>query len=153
MKVSNWIPKKKDHRYAYLTFQAKLIKKHFQFLTCKIEYNVLKCKGWLQPDDCINRYQVLIEYVLGKEPKTTILSPDILPNRTIHMYRDHSLCLLYPPDLKWTEQTKVYEYTIPWISEWIVYYEIYLLNGNHWEGRESPEHFKESQKNTNEDFD
>jgi len=53
--------------------------------------------------------------------------------------------------MRWTEQTPVYKYTVPWISEWIVYYEIYQMNGGIWEGPESPLHMNESDKNINFD--
>jgi hypothetical protein len=55
--------------------------------------------------------------------------------------------------MTWNEKTQVYMYTIPWLIEWIVYYELYLINGNTWEGRESPVHFKESEMNINKDMD
>ncbi len=91
-----------------------------------------------------------MEYVVGNEPKTTILTPTIYPSKHIHMYRDHSICLHYPPDMRRNEKIKVFEYTIPWISEWIIYYEIYKMT-NVWEGRESPFHIRESDKNINID--
>lgn len=145
------IPRKKDYRYAYLQGQKKLIEQHYDFLKCRIENNVLKCTGWLQPAGCKDAYKILVEYVVGKEPKTTILYPDIQPSTSIHMYRDHSLCLHYPPDMKWTEQTKIYAYTIPWISEWLIHYELYLTNGNKWVGKESPAHLTETTLNVNTD--
>lgn len=132
--------------------QKTIIEKNYSFLQSTIQNNVLKCTGWLHPPNCNNFYKVLIEYVVGKEPKTTILSPDITPSRHIHMYRDHSLCLSFPPDLKWTEKSNVAELTIPWLAEWIIYYEIYLLNGNVWEGPQSPTHLTESTKNINRDI-
>lgn len=95
----------------------------------------------------------MIEYVLGHEPKTTILCPDIQPNKHIHMYKDHSLCLSYPSDLKWTENSNVGDLTIPWLAEWIIFYEIYLLNGGIWEGPQSPAHLTEATKNVNIDLD
>ncbi len=67
------------------------------------------------------------------------------------MFNDHSICLHYPPDMFWTEKIKIYQFTVPWISEWIIYYEIYLLNGGKWEGRESPVHFTESDVNVNQE--
>lgn len=87
----------------------------------------------------------------GNEPKSTILYPEINPSPKIHMYNDQSLCLHYPPDMKWNEKTDIYQYTIPWISEWIIFYEIYLVNGNIWEGKESPVHITEREKNINQD--
>ncbi|NNV53869.1 hypothetical protein [Limnovirga soli] len=67
------------------------------------------------------------------------------------MYSDHSLCLHYLKDMKWNGWTEIYKYTIPWAIEWIHYYEVYLVNGNKWEGPESPVHFTEFDKNKYED--
>jgi hypothetical protein len=144
--------RKPYNKYAILTYQQNLVEDNYPFLKCKIIKNVLVCEGWLQPDHCKERYKIKIEYVAGNEPKSTILYPLIEPSVKIHMYNDHSLCLHYPPDMKWNERIKIYEYTIPWISEWIIYYEIYLLNGGVWEGRESPAHISEADKNLNKDF-
>ena len=141
------------NKFSVLSYQKKLIEDHYSFLNCKIENRVLTCVGQLQPDDCKNCYKIKIEYVAGNEPKSTILSPFIEPSRHIHMFRDHSLCLHYPPDMQWNEKIKIYQYTIPWISEWIIYYEIYLVNGNKWEGRESPVHITEADQNINRDVD
>lgn len=145
------IPRKRDYRYAYLISQQKLIEKHYDFLKCHIEKNVLKCTGWVQPEGSSQAYKILIEYVVGREPKTTILHPDIQPNRHIHMYRDRSLCLSYSSDMKWNERTAVFAHTVPWVIEWIVFHELYLINGNKWLGPESPEHLTEATLNINQD--
>ncbi|AZI26465.1 nucleotidyltransferase [Pedobacter sp. G11] len=145
------IPRSGSYKYAYLTHQKKLIESHFDFLKCSVENRVLKCTGYVKPDGCNQAYKVLIEHVVGKEPKTTILEPSIAPSAKIHMYADRSLCLSYPKDTKWTEKTKIYENTIPWLIEWILFYELYLVNGNIWEGPESPEHLTPASMNYNED--
>ncbi len=145
--------KKPYNKYSLLSYQQKLLEQHFPFFSCSIINNVLTCIGWLQPKDCLSRYKVKIEYVAGKEPRSTILFPIIEPSVEIHMYRNHSLCLHYREDMKWTEKIKIYEYTVPWISEWITFYELYLINGNRWEGRESPAHHKESDQNENSDME
>lgn len=140
------------NKYALLLLQQKKIEKYFPFLQCQIVDNVLVCIGSVQPENC-SKYKIKIEYVAGHEPKTTILYPYIEPCKKIHMYQDHSLCLRYPPDMRWNERVDVYKYTIPWISEWIIFYEIYLLNGNKWDGPESPTHITEDDKNVNKDVD
>ncbi|GAB3920242.1 hypothetical protein GCM10028827_01640 [Mucilaginibacter myungsuensis] len=145
------IPKRRNHKYAFLTYQQRLVESKFSFLKCHIGRNVLKCVGWLQPPDCTHRYKVLIEYVLGYEPKTTVLFPNVKPSKHIHMYKDKSLCLSFPPDLKWTQNSRMAELTIPWLVEWIIFYEIYLINGNIWEGPESPVHLTEATRNINID--
>lgn len=69
------------------------------------------------------------------------------------MYKDRSICLSYPPDIIWHERSRVAELTVPWLAEWLVYYEIYLLNGNIWEGPQSPSHLTEETMNVNADID
>jgi len=137
-------------KYALLYHQKVLIERRYHYLECHIRNNVLVCTGWLQPEGCVDRYKVRIEYVVGFEPKTTILKPNIFPSKHIHMYRDHSVCLHYPPDMRWNEKIEINQYTIPWISEWIIFYEIYKMTGK-WEGRESPVHIHERDKNINVD--
>ncbi|KAA9331150.1 hypothetical protein [Adhaeribacter soli] len=144
-------PIRSFNKYAFLTYQKRLIEQHYNFLTCSIQDNVLSCLGWVQPSGCKDKYKVKIEYVTGFEPRSTILFPKIDPCKEIHMYNDHSLCLHYPKDMPWNERIKVAYYTIPWVIEWVIFYELYLINGNEWKGRESPTHFKESEKNINKD--
>lgn len=134
-------------------YQKKLVEENYDFLKCTIINNVLVCIGWISCDSLGIKYKIKVEYVAGHEPKSTILFPVIEPSKEIHMYRDHSICLHYPPDMKWTEKTRVYLHTIPWICEWIVYYELYKINGNKWLGRESPNHIQESDKNINADVE
>lgn len=145
--------KRIKNKFALLSYQKRLIEKHYTFLKCEIDWRrtVLVCTGWVKVNEDIEPYKVKIEYVVGKEPKTTILKPFVHPCKEIHMYNDNSLCLHYSPDLVWDERIRIYEYTIPWISEWIVYYEIYKVNGNKWEGRESPVHMRETDRNVNTD--
>jgi hypothetical protein len=141
-------------RTAMLQYQKKLIEEHYEFLNCRIEKNVLICRGTIISPNFSQPYSVEIRCVCGYEPSTKILAPaDIMPNKDIHMYDDHTLCLHYPPDMKWTERTSIYRYTIPWLIEWITYYEIYLINGRVWEGPESPTHITEFDKNRTEDID
>lgn len=144
---------KKVNKYPHLLIQKKLVEQHYTFLSCSIKKEVLTCTGYLQPPGCKDRYKVKVEYVTGNEPKCTIVQPKIDPCKEIHMYNDNSVCLHYAPDMFWDEKINFYQYTIPWLSEWIVFYERYLENGGVWEGRESPSHIKESDKNINIDKD
>ena len=141
---------KKINKYPILLKQQRLIQDHYDFLRCSVNKNVLICTGWIIQPDC-ESYRIKIEYAVGYEPKSTILSPLIDPSKKIHMYNDRSLCLSYPPDMKWNEKTEIFRFTIPWIAKWIIYYEIFKGNGGEWEGPESPVHFKESERNRNKD--
>ena len=141
--------KKSINRYTVLCSQQRLLEDHYPFLRCEIDKNtVLICRGAFQPDGCSDKYEVRIEYVVGHEPKTTICKPFIEPTKHIHMYKDRSICLSYPPDMKWSEKTKVFPYTIPWITEWIIFYELYKVTGM-WFGKQSPIHLSEEDRNIN----
>lgn len=130
-----------------------LMEEHYTFLNYKIKNNVLICTGWISSEDYINKYKIEIRCVAGNEPYSKIIEPEnILPTKEIHMYKDHSLCLHYPPDMKWSGRTPIYQYTIPWVVEWTHYYELYQINGNIWEGPESPIHFTEENKNIQQDI-
>lgn len=137
----------KFNKYAVLSYQKKLIEKHYDFLNCAIVNNILICKGEIKQPDC-DIYKIKIECVAGYEPKCTILFPLIDPCKEIHMYKDHSLCLHYSPDMKWNVRTNVFQYTIPWLIEWVVFYELYKIKSV-WLGPESPIHLQESKKNRN----
>lgn len=151
--VYNYLAHKlKYKKYPLLLSQKKLIEEHYNNWRCTIDNKkVLKCHGTIKLGGC-DEYRVRIEYIAGKEPKTTILRPNIEPSDEIHMYKDHSLCLHYTPDMPWNEKVKIHETTIPWISEWIVFYEIYK-HTQRWMGKESPTHMKESDKNINRNID
>lgn len=139
---------------AMLLHQKKLIEQHYQFLRCRIEKNVLVCRGVISNPDYKNEYEVEVRCVYGFEPNTKISKPaSIVPSLEIHMYSDHALCLHYPPDLKWSAWTPIYKFTIPWLVEWTVHYELYLVNGGKWEGPESPVHFTDVDRNVSDDLD
>ncbi len=151
MKPKNLIPGIGFNRTGVLQFQRKMLEQYFDFLHCEISSNVLTCSGWISLENVEEKYKIRIEYVAGYEPKVTVLQPKIEPSEEIHMYRDHSICLHYPPDMPWNERIEVYKFTLPWISEWILFYEIYKITGK-WEGKESPNHIKENNKNINREI-
>lgn len=127
---------KLPNSFAYAMMQKREIEKKFSFLKCRIENDTLVCRGIFQPENC-NAYDVRIEFRAGCFPQVYILSPEIKPNADIHIYSEGSLCLFYPGDMKWKDTTSIAENTIPWIFEWILFYELYLLTGV-WEGEYVP---------------
>ncbi len=127
---------KLPNSYALAFRQMNELKKKYSFLQCKIENDVLICHGVFQPEYC-KAYKVRIEFRAGCFPQVYILTPRIVPNNDIHIFQEGSLCLFYPGDLNWKDTHSIAEYTIPWIFEWILFYEIYLLTGI-WEGEFVP---------------
>lgn len=101
--------------------------------TCTVERGVLTCVGTVRPTDDCAAYRVCLKYVPGEPPQVFINSHPIKPGKAIHMYSNGALCLHYPPDLSWKHRTSVAAYTVPWVLEWIVCYELWLLTRK-WEG-------------------
>lgn len=135
-----------------LEYQLDKMQERYEFLKFRFDKKVLVGTGWIESPDYVNKYKFEMRCVAGKEPYVKILEPDtIVPSREIHMYDDLSLCLHYPPDMKWSWRTPLFQYTVPWIFEWAHYYEMYLINGFIWEGPESPVHFTDADRNVKDD--
>lgn len=97
----------------------------------------MTCRGILKPLDYIEPYEIEIKVSYGFAPRVFIKNPKISYNEDIHMYRNGNLCLYYPRDMYWDSNSSITEYTIPWINEWIIYYELYKISGI-WEGPAAP---------------
>ncbi|MEY9893897.1 hypothetical protein ABIA35_007434 [Catenulispora sp. MAP12-49] len=48
-----------------------------------------------------------------------------------HVYRDGNLCLYLPG--QWHEEMLLADTILPWASEWLLHYELWLVTG-HWSG-------------------
>jgi len=126
------IIEEKRHNVA---IQAQVLIKRFPNSKCKVNRNgSLKWIGNLSPTEVSAIYKVRIHYVPPDSPKVYILEPKLVipKNRTeIHLYNDDTLCLhVYG---QWKQDMSIAESTIPWISEWLLYYEIWLRTGR-WVG-------------------
>lgn len=113
--------------------ERALLLKHYLFLKSEIKGGILYCYGTFQPTPFSNSYLYRIKYAPFSAPKVTITKPSIEYNDDIHMYpKDHSLCLYHKSDLVWNTSCHLYDTIVPWIHEWIVFYELYLISGK-WE--------------------
>lgn len=89
----------------------------------------------IQPTSASRKYTVRISYAYGGVPAVCVLSPDlrlhaeadVLP----HTYSDDTLCLHL--DGQWRPTMLIAQTTVPWISEWLFYYEIWLVT-KQWHG-------------------
>jgi hypothetical protein len=118
--------------------QKKEIEMHFKCFTCVANNNELNCRGVLQPIDIIEPYTIQIQFKANTSPRVYVKSPKIIADSKIHVYPKGNLCLYYPKEFVWTNDTSIAKNIIPWINEWIVYYENYKINGGKWLGPEAP---------------
>ena len=117
--------------------QKLLIEKHFPAFRCCLKHGKLECTGDIKPSERSDAYTVRLNYDEWGLPEVRILKPHIAPLSKIHMYRDGRLCLYHPPTQPWSGSDELHKTIIPWIAEWLVYYELYLIEGK-WLGPEMP---------------
>lgn len=123
-----------------LLFQKLNMEEQCRVLDCRIEKNTLTCSGWIQPTTLCDKYKIRIKYTKGVSPVCFLQSPKIPPNPHIHLNSNSSFCLNIKTDLNWHERLPLANYLLPWLAEWIIYYELYLINGGIWLGPESMAH-------------
>jgi hypothetical protein len=89
----------------------------------------------IQPTAASRRYTVRIRYEYGGVPVVRVLSPELRlhPEAEVlpHTYSDDTLCLHLSG--QWRPTMLIAQTTVPWISEWLYYYEIWLVTGQ-WHG-------------------
>lgn len=94
----------------------------------------------LQPSELSPHYEIKVEYILGKNPDVFIVNPKPLPladeaTQLPHVYchtKQH-ICLYYRPDREWKPTQMIADTILPWISEWLLHYEYWIVTGN-WAG-------------------
>ena len=101
-----------------------------------VRHRTLRWRGWLQPNPYCCRYLMSVEYSPPAAPKVRVLEPELevmegcqLP----HVYSDGSLCLYLPRAREWTGSMWLTDTLIPWASEWLLHYELWLATGE-WHG-------------------
>lgn len=109
-------------RYQY---EKYTVEKEFPFLNGTFNHKSLTLEGIFTIPHSSIEYVVRIELELPNRPKVFILNPKIEYRPEVHVYRDTSLCLIYPKDNSWTINSTLADTIIPWTSEWLVFYEIF----------------------------
>ena len=97
-----------------------------------VQRNKLRWDMQLQPAPLSVVYDVRLLYTLERGPKLFVRSPDLIQpgNDPIpHRYGDGSLCLYLPNSGEWDRSMSLAETIIPWASEWLYFYEIWLGTG------------------------
>jgi hypothetical protein len=97
----------------------------------RVQGGQLDCELRLQPTPASCVYTVRLAYRHGTRPKITVTDPalQLHPDaKTLpHVYTGDLLCLSYPGE--WHEDMLLAHTVVPWISEWLVYYELWLATG------------------------
>jgi hypothetical protein len=99
---------------------------------CQVHGGLLVCRGVLKPIDVADSYRVQIDYRVGSPPKVWVeglpIRDEENPDRRIpHRYGDGSICLYYGTE--WTADKPIAQTLVPWLLEWLFFYEGWLATG------------------------
>jgi hypothetical protein len=119
-----------DPRKENLEFHARSLNLSFPDAECSIVGQTLIWRGKLTPDYFCRTYDVEIEYKAFERPIVRVSPIGMeIPVRKldIHMYEDGSLCLYNNDNKEWNSNIALAKSIIPWICEWLYFYEIWLV--------------------------
>ena len=121
---------KTDRRIIALIREARLLDDRFPDGKVKLKAGLLRWHGMLQPTEISRKYFVVLRYVPPQPPRVVVGQPRLIKNTNGHLphiYTDGSLCLHKPN--QWTAGDPIANTILPWTSEWLLHYEIWLATG------------------------
>jgi hypothetical protein len=124
-----------------LAAQAGHLQKMFPSSRANIKRNQLTWVATLHPSPLSNHYKVRLQYKLDERPDVEVLDPKLEENdgrRPPHLYPMERLCLYLPRMNEWNGEMLLADTIVPWISEWLLNYEIWLATGDWYGGGEHP---------------
>ena len=99
----------------------------------RVERGTLVVEGDVRPTARSVTYRVRIEYRAGEPPDVRVLSPKLEPREEggclPHVYPGDRLCLYLPGADEWTPGMSLAHAVVPWISEWLFFYETWRVLG------------------------
>lgn len=119
-----------------LALQQLHLNRLFPSSSTRIQSNCLVWEADLRPTVLSQIYTVRLAYTLGRHPRINVLKPELttLEDKYLpHTYRGNQLCLYYPSSTEWKGDMLLSNTIVPWISEWLFYYEIWVVTGE-WHG-------------------
>lgn len=108
------------------------LKRDFPHSAGGVRRNRLRWSTEIQPTSLSETYTISLSYSLEKSPRVFVEKPELIDRdgtRIPHRYRDGSLCLYLPGAGEWQRHMYLAETILPWTSEWLLHYEIWLGTG------------------------
>lgn len=98
--------------------------------------NELVWRGVLTPAEYSNTYEVVISHNLRQAPIVYVARPrlDVVPGKQLpHVFTLNTLCL-HTLSRSWIAARLLGDTVVPWVSEWLFFYELWLATGGVWLG-------------------
>ena len=111
--------------------QAYFFRLAFPAFRVQNDRKELRCVGVLQPTPTSDRYTVEIGYKIRVRPRIQVLKPELRLSpghaKLPHVFRGNYLCLHLPG--QWREDMLISRFIMPWISLWLIFYEVWVVTG------------------------
>jgi len=112
--------------------QAHGLRSMYPDSECKLHRGQLDWTGLVLPTPLSETYVVSVSYRLAFSPKTYVREPKLTlyPGKPLpHVYDSgqQRLCLYYPGG--WNASMSIAHTIVPWASEWLLFYELWLATG------------------------
>ena len=115
--------------------QQAYMKEMWKGFNSVIKGKLLVCEGVVKPTPISKSYHVRVDYKMGSTPKAYVEDPPLQrrnPEENIpHTYEQDRPCLFYPG--QWRSNMPIASSIIPWLYEWLFFYEGWLVTGE-WQG-------------------
>lgn len=101
--------------------------------------NALRWRCELTPSALSRTYIVELGYRLGGHPQVRVMTPILdgrLGESLPHVFRDDSLCLYREGE--WSRSMLLADTVVPWATEWLFFYELWIPGGEWYGGGEWP---------------
>ncbi|WP_200902421.1 hypothetical protein [Protofrankia coriariae] len=122
-------------RAVNLTRQLIAIRATLPTATGRVRRGELDCLMCIRPSPASQVYTVRLLYRHGRRPRITVTDPQLTlrpdAHALPHVYAGDELCLYYPGE--WRHDMLLSATILPWIAEWLIHYELWLISG-HWVG-------------------
>lgn len=133
-----------------LAQQGLLIREKFKSVKIKFNKAYLTVKMELKPSGFSPIYPITIEYHKKENIKVWVGNLKRLDDPKFpHNYGKNEekksalVCLYHPKKGEWNTNESIAETIVPWISEWLFYYELWLATGKWLGGGEHPTVYNE----------
>lgn len=121
----------------FFSYQSKSLKKLMPDAKVKSTHNRIIFEGEITPSSLSSSYYVKIDYKKNRRPIITVIEPKLIipEGKSLpHVYPTKmDLCLYYPKNNEWSSEKIISQTILPWASEWLYHYEIWLVTGE-WNG-------------------
>lgn len=115
-----------------MAVQMARLKQAYPGSRASLKRDVLCWVADLTPTPLSRTYRVKLEMHKDGTPEVRLVHPTLQTRDgecCPHLYPGGVLCLYLPGAFEWTKEMQLVATVVPWISEWLAHYEVWLATG------------------------